>query len=124
MKLTSESIYDKEKNIKVYIFRLSKFGKYHEFFIKDKNLYEKLLQILRLYCISSDFDAHYKIGEKIGYGHFAKVFQYEFLKVIFFKKVYRVIKKDCNAVFAAKVIEKNQKLQDQKVLLFISYVLF
>ena len=73
MRLFTDSFYDKERKIKVLIFRLQKFGKVHEFFVKDKKLYNKLIQILRIYCISSDFDMNYEIVEKIGSGHFANV---------------------------------------------------
>lgn len=73
MRLSTDDFYDKERKIRVFIFRLQKFGKVHEFYVKDKKVYNKLLQILRLYCVSGDFDTNYEIVEKIGSGHFANV---------------------------------------------------
>ena len=74
MKISSYELYDKPNETHAYVFRLEKFGKFHEFFLKDKKIINKWIQILKLYCISSDFDHQYEILEQIGSGHFAKVF--------------------------------------------------
>ena len=73
MKISSYELYDKMNEMNVYVFRLEKFGKFHEFFLKDKKIINKWIQILKLYCISGDFDRQYEILEKIGSGHFAQV---------------------------------------------------
>jgi hypothetical protein len=88
MKISSYEVYDKENEMHVYVFRLEKFGKFHEFFLKDKKIILKWIQILKLYCVSSDFDHQYEILEKVGSGHFAKV-------LLFFY----IIKKAQNSLF-------------------------
>ena len=74
MKISSYEVYDKENEMHVYVFRLEKFGKFHEFFLKDKKIINRWIQILKLYCISTDFDHQYEVLEKLGSGHFAKVY--------------------------------------------------
>lgn len=73
MKLTQEEFYDKETKLNIYVFRLEKFGKYHEFFLKQKNSFKKWVKILKLYCVSCDYDLCYKTIGPLGSGHFAKV---------------------------------------------------
>lgn len=74
MKISSYEFYDNEKKMHIYVFRLEKFGKFHEFFLKDRKITNRWIQTLKLYCISSDFDIKYELLEEIGSGHFAKVF--------------------------------------------------
>ncbi len=74
MRISSYELYDKANETHAYVFRLEKFSKFHEFFLKDKKIINKWIQILKLYCISSDFDHQYEVYELIGSGHFAKVF--------------------------------------------------
>lgn len=76
MKLTQEEFYDKETKLNIYVFRLEKFGKYHEFFLKQKNTFKKWVKILKLYCVSCDYELSYKTIGLLGSGHFAKVIKY------------------------------------------------
>lgn len=73
MKITSDEYFDHENKINIYSFRLEKFGKFHEFFLKDKKIIKRWIKILRLYCVSSNFETSYQIEETLGSGHFAKV---------------------------------------------------
>ena len=118
MKLTQEEFYEKETKLNIYVFRLEKFGKYHEFFIKQKNSFKKWVKILKLYCVSCDYELCYKTIGPLGSGHFAKVINI-FQPIQKFYKVYKVVaKENTDFQFAAKVFEKNKEFYDQKVINF------
>ena len=68
--------YDKSKTW----FSLEKFSQRHEFSSNDKDMMKKFISVLKLYCISADFQNNYKILEVLGKGHFSQVnFFYFFL---------------------------------------------
>lgn len=85
-------------------FRLEKFGKFHEFAHKDINEINKWVRVLRLYCISNDFESRYERQSILGKGHFAKVF--------------KVKSFDNECYFAAKIMSKDQKFEDQKTYVY------
>jgi len=61
--------YDKSKTW----FSLEKFNHRHEFFSNKQNTITKFISVLKLYCISTDFQSNYKILEVLGKGNFSQV---------------------------------------------------
>lgn len=57
-------------------FSLEKFDQRHEFSSPNKEVIKKCINVLKLYCISNDFQDHYKILEVLGKGHFSQVLNF------------------------------------------------
>ena len=104
LKLINVDTYDLLSKKTFPAFRLEKFGKFHEFSHKDPNQIKAWVRILRLYCISNDFEQRYERNSLLGKGHFAKV--------------YKVKSNENGLYFAAKVMTKDQKFDSQKNYIF------
>ena len=78
----------------IYVFKLEKFGKVHEFFLKDRKIVGLWVKVLRQYCVCNDYSQIYIDPAQIGKGHFATV--------------YKVKHWEENKHYAAKIFEKNQ----------------
>lgn len=100
LKIINIDTYDLISKKPIPAFRLEKFGKYHEFSHKDPNQIKAWVRILRLYCVSNDFESRYERSSMLGKGHFAKVF--------------KVKSVDNGIFFAAKIMTKDQKFEAQK----------
>ena len=100
LKIINIDTYDLVSKKPIPAFRLEKFGKYHEFSQKDPNQIKAWVRILRLYCVSNDFESRYERSSMLGKGHFAKVF--------------KVKSVDNGIFFAAKIMTKDQKFESQK----------
>lgn len=64
-------------------FYLEKFNKRHEFYCKNVENIRKFINILKLYCVSSNFLNNYKILDTLGKGHFSQVPNNFYSKPIF-----------------------------------------
>ena len=62
-------------------FTLEKLNQKHEFSSTDNAVVKKFINILKLYCISNDFQNKYKILDVLGKGHFSQVFNFFWKKL-------------------------------------------
>lgn len=104
LKLIAIDAYDIIGKKALPAFRLEKFGKFHEFSNKDSNQVKSWIRVLRLYCVSNDFECIYERHSLLGKGHFAKVFKVKSL--------------ENGLYFAAKIMSKDRKFEQQKTYVF------
>ena len=97
----SEIIFTDFQNIRLYGFKLHKNNEEITLYHKNKKIIKYWIKVLKLYCVAKDFYQSYYILEKLGVGHFAQVFKVESIKK--------------NYLFAAKIINKNEEFEKNKV---------
>ena len=104
LKLIKVDSYDILSKKTLPSFRLEKYGKFHEFSNKDPIQIKAWIRILRLYCVSNDFDSRFERNALLGKGHFAKV--------------YKVKSLENGLFFAAKIMIKDEKFEQQKLYVY------
>lgn len=93
LKTNSLTTIPKEKDeLRKYVVSLERNGNNWVFFVDNQKIYFNLVEILRKYCVLSDFSSDFETNQILGKGHFAEVFS--------------VREKKTQKCFAAKIIKK------------------
>lgn len=87
----------------MYVISITKNCHFLVMMMNEKNVFEKILEILKKVCILKNFSEDYAVGEFLGAGHFAKV--------------HLVTNKITKQKFAAKILSKTtENFNKEKVL--------
>ena len=93
-----------------YMISLEKCSEHWKFFVEEKQIYVTLMEILKNYCVMSNFENEYETMSFLGTGHFAQVFC--------------VKNRTTKKIFAAKIFRKDDNLLEKnKVNYFFIYIL-
>lgn len=72
-------VYKKGNEKPLFTFRMKKFYKFYDFYSNSLETIKKWFSVLKIYCISQDFNTSYEKLELLGKGNFAKVrFEFDF----------------------------------------------
>lgn len=88
---------------------LEKFSEHWRFFIEEKKTFVGIMEILKHYCIMSDFETNYETMYFLGKGHFAQVFC--------------VKNRKTKKMFAAKIFRKDDMFFEKNKV-FSSFLYF
>ena len=89
---SDQQTYGEKKNFLLF----TKFSTKWKCYVDQKPKFFQLLQILRKYCVLTDFSKNYEIVKFLGQGHFAEVYSVENFET--------------KQKFAAKIFKKNSEV--------------